>query len=43
VGGNGKLTLHSLTGLSVTQSMASSPNTIFNQIDATAPFDFVPQ
>ena len=43
VGGNGKLILHSLTGLSVTQSMASSPNTIFNQIDATAPFDFVPQ
>jgi hypothetical protein len=42
VGGNGKATLYSLTGLSVTQSTASSPNTIFNQIDATAPFDFVP-
>lgn len=42
VGGNGSATLYSLTGLSVTQSTASSSNTIFNQIDATAPFDFVP-
>ena len=42
VGGNSSATLYSLTGLSVTQSTASSSNTIFNQIDATAPFDFVP-
>ena len=34
--------LYSLTGLSVTQSTASSTTTVFNQIDATAPFDFVP-
>jgi len=42
VGGNSAVTLFSLTGLSVTQSTASSSNTIFNQIDATAPFDFTP-
>jgi hypothetical protein len=42
VGGNGSATLYSLTGLSVTQSTASSSNTIFNQIDTTAPFDFAP-
>jgi hypothetical protein len=42
VSGNSTARLYSLTGLSVTQSMASSPNTIFNQIDATAPFDFAP-
>ena len=42
VGGNSSATLYSLTGLSVTQSTASSSNTIFNQIDATAPFDFAP-
>jgi len=40
VGGNGNATLYSLTGLSVTKSSASSSNTIFNQIDATAPFAF---
>jgi hypothetical protein len=43
VGGNSTATLYSLTGLSVTQSTPSSSNTIFNQIDATAPFDFVPK
>jgi hypothetical protein len=42
VGGNGNAALYSLTGLTVTQSAAFSSNTIFNQIDATAPFDFVP-
>ena len=40
VGGSGNATLYSLAGLSVTKSSASSSNTIFNQIDATAPFDF---
>jgi hypothetical protein len=43
VGGNSTATLYSLTGLSVIQSTPSSSNTIFNQIDATAPFDFVPK
>jgi len=42
VGGSSTATLYSLTGLSVTQSTASSSTTVFNQIDATAPFDFVP-
>ncbi len=42
VGGHSTATLYSLTGLSVTQSTASSANTVFNQIDATAPFDFTP-
>ena len=42
VGGSSTATLYSLTGLSVTQSTASSTTTVFNQIDATAPFDFVP-
>lgn len=42
VGGNAGATLYSLTGLSVTQTASSSSNTIFNQIDATAPFDFIP-
>ena len=42
VGGNSSATLYSLTGLSITQSSASSSNTIYNQIDATAPFDFIP-
>jgi len=42
VGGSPTATLYSLTGLSVTQSTASSTTTVFNQIDATAPFDFVP-
>ena len=43
VGSNAKATLYSVTGLSVTQATASSSgDTIFNQIDATAPFDFKP-
>ena len=42
VGGNSTATLYSLTGLSVTQSAASSTNPVFNQIDASAPFDFTP-
>ncbi len=43
VGGNSKATLFSITGLTVTQATASSTgDTIFNQIDATAPFDFKP-
>jgi hypothetical protein len=43
VGGNSKATLYSLTGLTVTQATASSSgDTIFNQIDATRPFDFKP-
>jgi hypothetical protein len=43
VGGNSKTTLFSITGLSVTQATASSTgDTIFSQIDATAPFDFKP-
>ncbi|PYX78729.1 MAG: hypothetical protein DMG70_30460 [Acidobacteria bacterium] len=43
VGGNSKATLYSITGLSVTQATASSSgDTIFNQIDSTAPFDFKP-
>jgi hypothetical protein len=41
VGGNSKAVLYSLTGMAVTQAAASSSSTIFNQIDATAPFDFV--
>lgn len=40
--GNGGATLYSITGLSATQSSPSSADTIFNQIDATAPFDFTP-
>ena len=43
VGGNSKATLYSITGLTVTQGTASSiGDTIFNQIDATRPFDFTP-
>jgi hypothetical protein len=43
VGGNSKATLYSLTGLTVTQATPSSTgDTIFNQIDATKPFDFKP-
>jgi len=43
VGGNSKATLYSITGLTVTQATASSTgDTIFNQIDATRPFDFTP-
>ena len=42
VGGSSTATLYSLTGLSVTQSAASSTNPVFNQIDASAPFDFTP-
>ena len=42
VGGSSTATLYSLTGLTATQSTASSNTTVFNQIDATAPFDFVP-
>src|SRR2546429_6687543 len=44
VGGNSKATLYSITGLTVTQGTASSiGDTIFNQIDATRPFDFTPR
>ncbi len=43
VGGNSSAVLYSLTGLTATQSQSSSSNTIFNQIDATAPFDFTPK
>jgi hypothetical protein len=43
VGGNSKAMLHSLTAVAVTQSSPSSSSTIFNQIDATAPFDFAPR
>jgi hypothetical protein len=40
---NSKATLFSITGLTVTQATASSTgDTIFNPIDATAPFDFKP-
>ena len=42
VGGNGAAELYSLTGVTATQLLPSSDNTIFNQIDATAPFDFTP-
>jgi hypothetical protein len=45
VGGDPQATLYSVTGLSVTQALPSStpPNgQVFNQIDATAPFDFLP-
>ena len=42
VGGSSTATLYSLTGLTATQSTASSSTTIFNQIDASAPFDFTP-
>src|SRR6266576_1399675 len=43
VGGNSKATLFSITGLTVTQATASSTgDTIFNQIEATRPFDFTP-
>jgi hypothetical protein len=41
VGGNASAVLTSLTGLTVTQATSSSSGTtIFNQIDATKPFDF---
>jgi hypothetical protein len=43
VGGNSNAVLYSLTGLAVTQAAASSSSTIFNQINATAPFDFTPK
>jgi hypothetical protein len=43
VGNNSRAVLYSLTGLTVTQASSSSSNTIFNQIDATAPFDFIPK
>ena len=43
VGGNSKAVLYSLTGLAATQAVPSSSSTIFNQIDATAPFDFIPK
>jgi hypothetical protein len=40
VGGNAAQKLYSLTGLTATQSTSSSTgDTIFNQIDATVPFD----
>ena len=43
VGGNARAILYSLTGLTVTQATSSSSgDTIFNQIDATRPFDFRP-
>jgi len=42
VGGNAKAVLYSLTGLTVTQLTTSSSGPIFNQIDATVPFDFKP-
>jgi hypothetical protein len=43
VGGSSKATLYSLEGLTVTQATPSSGgDTIFNQIDATRPFDFKP-
>jgi hypothetical protein len=43
VGGNSKATLYSVTALTVTQATSSSSgDTIFNQIDSTAPFDFKP-
>lgn len=41
VGGNASAVLTSITGLTVTQTTSSSTgSTIFNQIDATKPFDF---
>ena len=42
VGGSAKAVLYSLTGLTVTQLTSSSTGPIFNQIDATVPFDFKP-
>ena len=42
VGGNANAVLYSLTGLTLTQLQPSSGNTLFNQIDATVPFDFKP-
>ena len=43
VGGNSKASLVSITGLTVTQATPSSTgDTIFNQIDATRPFDLKP-
>ena len=43
VGGNSKAVLYSLTGLTVTQATPSgNGDTLFNQIDATRPFDFKP-
>src|SRR5438094_3035095 len=43
VGGNSKAALISITGLTVTQATPSSTgDTIFNQIDATRPFDLKP-
>jgi hypothetical protein len=43
VGGNANTVLYSLSGVAATQAAPSSSSTIFNQIDATAPFDFVPK
>jgi hypothetical protein len=43
VGGNARAALRSITAFSVTQSApSSSGNTIFNFIDGTRTFDFVP-
>jgi len=43
VGGNSKATLYSITAVTVTQNQASSTGSaIFNPIDSTAAFDFVP-
>jgi len=43
MGGNSKASLVSITGLTVTQAPpASTGDTIFNQSDATEPFDFRP-
>ncbi|HZR32735.1 MAG TPA: hypothetical protein VFA76_12885 [Terriglobales bacterium] len=43
VGNNGTATLFSITGVTATQTApSSSGNAIFNQINATAPFDFKP-
>ena len=39
VGNLGTAKLFSITGLSVTQATSSSTGPIFNQIDATVPFD----
>jgi hypothetical protein len=43
VGGNASAVLRSITAFSVTQSApSSSGDTIFNYIDGTRAFDFVP-
>ena len=42
VAGNAQAILYSITGLTLTQTTPSSGNTLFNQIDATRPFDFKP-